>query len=1176
MNPGSRQHDLQQRALERHYAALAHDEELARHAPSREASERLARCATTVECFATACALFADRTAFAERARVIEAGAIRPLPSLVYVTYAELWERVRRFASGLHHAGIVRPGTMMGIAGFGSVEWMIADLAALYLAAVAVPLPTGTADLPAILSDAGIEVVAASLEQLPAVAAALPACPSIRAVVVLDVDLRASAHEAALARAKDDIAKVRPIPIFTVAELSARGESEGAVPFADPRATRSEPDPLMTLIYTSGSTGTPKGAMFPESLWRESWRSSWTPDLSPIALVTVNYMPLNHLAGLGAVLRGIMEGGLVSFALASDMSTLFEDLRLARPTALMLVPRAAAMIYQRFQTEVVKRAARDEGADRAAIEADVLREMRAGVLGDRLVHITTTTAPTAPEITWFLERCFDVPVHDGYGSTETGPITFDGKIERSAVTAFKLVDVPELGYRTTDKPYPRGELAVKSTRLVPGYYKNPAAGAALFDEEGYLVTGDIVEQRDADHLVWVDRKKNVLKLAQGEFVSTSRLEELYRARSPFIQQIYLHGNSVRAYLLAVVVPDATAVAAHFAERGITPGRAEVKRLLGAEIDRIAQEASVEGYEVPREILVEDEPFTVENGLLTESKKLSRPRLRARFGARLDELYAEIERTELEELGALARGGERSAAELVHGAIRAALGVTEIDDQRSFLHLGGDSLNAVRVASLLEDLAGVDVPVGFILDPTSTIGAIVRLVGERLSGAAPSDRPSFAALHGAGATSIPASDLRLDRVLPASEITMREAPKGDGAVLLTGANGFLGRFLTLALAERTAARGSKVVCVVRGESDAQAGERLAKAYRGPDPALAQRFAAQASRIEVLAGDLGKPRLGLSEERWSRLADEVSAVVHNGALVNHAFSYRELFEPNVLGTAEVMRLALRGRPKSIAFVSTVGVAMGQLRTTPVREDEDALSLGESRPIDSGYAVGYGTSKWAGEVLLREIAERCGVPVDVFRCSMIMPPREDAGQVNAGDFLTRLWIGILTTGLAPRSFYADGPAGHHFDGLPVDFVADAIAAIALARRSASPSARYRTYHVVDAHRDDVSLDTMVDWMVSAGYRVTRVEDHAAWYRAFRDKLEALPPAEKQRSPLPILHQWREPIGEGEVTFDASRLREKIREIEGETEIPRITEAYLHKCLRDLELLGLVQKRR
>ena len=107
--------------------------------------------------------------------------------------------------------------------------------------------------------------------------------------------------------------------------------------------------------------------------------------------------------------------------------------------------------------------------------------------------------------------------------------------------------------------------------------------------------------------------------------------------------------------------------------------------------------------------------------------------------------------------------------------------------------------------------------------------------------------------------------------------------------------------------------------------------------------------------LAAGDLAKPRFGLKPDVYARLAAEVDTIVHNGALVNHAFSYRQLFEPNVLGTVEVMKLAITRRVKALTFISSVGVAGGLDHPAPVSEEEVGTKLATELPGDGGYALG-----------------------------------------------------------------------------------------------------------------------------------------------------------------------------------------------------------------------------
>lgn len=116
----------------------------------------------------------------------------------------------------------------------------------------------------------------------------------------------------------------------------------------------------------------------------------------------------------------------------------------------------------------------------------------------------------------------------------------------------KLIDVPEMGYFTTDDP-PKGEICVQSTAMVDGYFKNDAETAEKF-VDGYFRTGDIGVMEKAGKVTVIDRKKNIFKLAQGEFVSPERLENIYTSSSHLIEQVYVYGNTLQMNVVAVVVP----------------------------------------------------------------------------------------------------------------------------------------------------------------------------------------------------------------------------------------------------------------------------------------------------------------------------------------------------------------------------------------------------------------------------------------------------------------------------------------------------------------------------------------------------------------------------------------------------------------------------------------------
>ena len=132
------------------------------------------------------------------------------------------------------------------------------------------------------------------------------------------------------------------------------------------------------------------------------------------------------------------------------------------------------------------------------------------------------------------------------------------------------------------------------------------------------------------------------------------------------------------------------------------------------------------------------------------------------------------------------------------------------------------------------------------------------------------------------------------------------------------------------------------------------------------------------------------------------------------MNHVLPYSQLFGPNALGTAELIRIALTSRIKPFAYVSTIGVGAG-IEPGKFVEDADIRVISPTRAVDDGYANGYGNSKWAGEVLLREAHDLCGLPVSVFRCDMILADTTYAGQLNLPDMFTRM---MLSPGWPPGS--------------------------------------------------------------------------------------------------------------------------------------------------------------
>jgi len=250
----------------------------------------------------------------------------------------------------------------------------------------------------------------------------------------------------------------------------------------------------------------------------------------------------------------------------------------------------------------------------------------------------------------------------GYGLTEsyaTGLAQIEGDNSAGncgavAPTAEACIqDVPAMEYYSTDKPYPRGELLLRGPSMFKEYYRNPEETAKAILPDGWFRTGDIATVDEMGRFTIIDRVKNVLKLAQGEYISPERIENVYLSRIPFLAQAYVHGDSMQSFLVAIfgINPEAFAVfAGKVLGTKIEPTNLKaveaatqddrVRRAVIHELDKVSKQDKFKGYEYVRNAHLAIEPFTIENGLLTPTLKLKRPQAVKAFREHLDRLYEE--------------------------------------------------------------------------------------------------------------------------------------------------------------------------------------------------------------------------------------------------------------------------------------------------------------------------------------------------------------------------------------------------------------------------------------------------------------------------------------------------------------------------------------------------------
>ncbi|WP_308214610.1 non-ribosomal peptide synthetase [[Mycobacterium] manitobense] len=523
-------------------------------------------------------------------------------------------------------------------------------------------------------------------------------------------------------------------------------------------------------------------------------------------------------------------------------------------------------------------------------------------------------------------------------------------------------------------------------------------------------------------------------------------------------------------------------------------------------------------------------------------------------------------------------------EIVADIYAEVLGVDRVGVDTSFFDLGGDSLSAMRVIGKINMTLDIDLSVRAIFDAPSVSGLSLR-VDRHDDEEEAGHGPRFAAVHGRDSTEVHARDLTLDKFIDAATLTAAPTLPRPGAevrtVLLTGATGYLGRYLALEWLKRMDLVDGTLICLVRAGSDEEARLRLHKTFDSGDPGLLRHFQELAAdHLEVIAGDKGEANLGLDEELWQALAESVDLIVDPAAMVNGVFPYSELFGPNVVGTAELLRFALTSKLKPYGYVSS-GDVRNQIDPSEFTEDADIRVISPTRINDGGFGNGYANSKWAGEVLLREAHDLCGLPVAVFRCDVILAEPTYAGQLNVSDIVSRMVLSMVATGLAPGSFFARDAAGNrqraHFDGLPVDFVAESIATL-----SARMGDGFATYHVMNPHDDGIGPDEYVDWLVDAGLPIKRIDDFGEWLHRFETALGALPEKQREHSVLQMLQlrpsghfDLPEPMQGSWAPTD--RFRSAFKEAKFTldrdiSDIPHVTAPVIMKYVTDLRRFGLL----
>ncbi|RKP12654.1 hypothetical protein BJ684DRAFT_20819 [Piptocephalis cylindrospora] len=601
-----------------------------------------------------------------------------PTKAMPYVwqTYREIGERRTHFGSGLLHLyethvdGTGDPGWRLGFYSMNRPEWAIADQACNAYSLVNVSLydTLGPDTAEYTLNHSEISVLVASLANVSKLLELSSSVPKMRIIISMDPLVESVGAYPGTAKVLHAWARDRGILLVDFNHVEELGRQH-LRPHRPPGL-----NDVCTICYTSGTLGTPKGAIV---LHRNFAYGSIANTIMVIPMekedVHISYLPLAHCMERLMFTSVIRKGASVGFS-RGDPLLLLEDVAALKPTLFISVPRLYNRIYDRLVSSTVQAGGLLGMVARKAVEVK-LANLRAGqgvhhalwdrvlfnkvrqVMGGRVRIFISGSAPLSTQVVDFLQIAFCAPLHEGYGQTENaGSASFTVKGESRSghvgainlASEIKLVDLPELSYLSTDSPSPRGEVCIRGQTVFSGYLKDQEKTNEALDDEGWLHTGDVGTIETQGTLKIIDRKKNIFKLAQGEYVAPENIENVYSG-CPLIAQIFVHGDSLENALVAVVIPD-TEVFLPWARDLVGKPSASLEDLCEDEaVERGVIEAmnvyanagSLNGYEKVKALRLDVEEFTMDNGLLTPTFKLKRSECVQKYRGSLDAMYAQL-------------------------------------------------------------------------------------------------------------------------------------------------------------------------------------------------------------------------------------------------------------------------------------------------------------------------------------------------------------------------------------------------------------------------------------------------------------------------------------------------------------------------------------------------------
>ena len=524
------------------------------------------------------------------------------------------------------------------------------------------------------LTETEASCVFCSHETLDKLVAVSPECSQyLKNVVVMKSQLHNSFDTSKMAEG------IKVSSFEDVSEWGAARISAKNVEFNQP-----SPHDTAIIMYTSGSTGKPKGVM----LSHNNLIAAMSAQMNFVGPKTkpddsyIGYLPIAHVLELlvetGCMLVCVKIGYSSPLTLTTKSSKVKHgakgDANLLRPTMMCAVPLILERIYKSivetmrrqgwvaeelfhyFVNYKIKWNAR--GFDTPFLNKTLFRTIRYFV-GGRVRLMLSGGAPLSPDTHSLTQTCLCVPVMQGYALTETTSCTTitapeDSKTGRVGFpfldVKVKLVNWEEGKYLITDNPNPRGEIHVGGNNVALGYYKNQAkTEEEFYDDEGtrWFRTGDIGEFEKDGILKIIDRKKDLVKLQGGEYVSYGKVESVLKTHE-LIESICLYADPSKDFAIAIVVPNPTALQelAETVQVNLNSSMEElckdpkVLEKLVSTLNTYGLKNGIEKFELPKKISLVTDEWTPDSGLVTAAFKIRRIFVTKKYENEIKQMYQE--------------------------------------------------------------------------------------------------------------------------------------------------------------------------------------------------------------------------------------------------------------------------------------------------------------------------------------------------------------------------------------------------------------------------------------------------------------------------------------------------------------------------------------------------------